>query len=135
MDYLTDKLTRKEHALLTDEQKRKRKRAHLNARMKVYYAKPESIARKKAYKASKLTHFVVYMHSNSSGNIYIGSGWNVRPYRIWDSLRTPNWIAAFKGAIVCIEILGKFDSKKEAHEAEKALIAKIGLDNLVNVLH
>ena len=170
MNYLTDKLTRKEHALLTNEQKKARRKALKIVSNKAYRANPNNKAKKltpkqkarkrelqklrsntlegkakrsspeyrnrqKVYRDAKRTHFVAYKHTNSKGQIYLGAGTNLRPYLLNDSLRTPNWISTYSNDIICIDVLDTFDTKKEARKAERALIAKIGLSNLVNVNH
>ena len=190
MQDLTRKMSRKEHALLTDEQKKARRKAKVKATNKAYNAKPENkdktkardkarqsnpeykarrrelqgLRRKtpegrakkkalweaysakpeikakikvynKAYRASKKTHYVLYKHTNSEGQIYVGCGWNTRPFELRASRRSPDWNKAFLGASICIEILDTFNTKKEARNAERELIQAIGLDNLVNMIN
>ena len=95
--------------------------------------KEAKAARMKANYKSKLTHFVVYMHSNNKGDVYIGEGTNLRPYSF--SNRTNEaWSKHFSRDTVKVEILYKFETKKEAQIKERELIAQIGLNNLVNTL-
>ena len=47
------------------------------------------------YKASLKTHFVVYDHTNSKGDIYIGCGDNLRPYH-FSNRKVKDWIRCFR---------------------------------------
>tara|TARA_R110002049_G_scaffold109688_1_gene258640 strand:+ start:589 stop:1161 length:573 start_codon:yes stop_codon:yes gene_type:complete len=141
------KLRKSPKIVLTKEQKKERKKAYQkkyrsqNKRQsyqkeyqKAYRAKSENIAKNLskniAYRASKNTHYVVYKHTSSEGSIYIGEGWNVRATDFYN--RDEKWKAAFNKETVKVEILHKFDTKKEAESKEAELINEIGIENLVN---
>ena len=84
------------------------------------------------YRAEARTHFVVYKHTNSKGQIYIGCGSNLRPYDF--NNRKGNWKDAFKDDCQ-IHVVAEFKDKESARELEKLMIEYIGLDNLVNKKH
>tara|TARA_R110002049_G_scaffold1524_2_gene11736 strand:- start:53 stop:445 length:393 start_codon:yes stop_codon:yes gene_type:complete len=130
MEDITRRLTLSELSQLTSEQKRERRKA---------YTKPFKDSKQKAniraYYASKKTHYVIYKHTNSEGQMYIGSGWNTRPYKLHKTARSSQWNRAFKGVPLCIEIIDTFNNIEAARASESALIAKIGLNNLVNIRH
>lgn len=86
-------------------------------------------------RAALITHYVVYIHSNDSGDTYIGAGNNIRPYLFQGKNRTSEWRKYFEEDNVNITILRELSSKKEALEYESEIIRKIGLDNLVNLIH
>ena len=75
------------------------------------------------------THFVVYKHTNSKGQIYIGCGSNLRPYDFRNRLN--HWKDAFKDDCQ-IHVVAEFKDKETARELESLMIDTIGLDNLVN---
>ena len=90
-------------------------------------------APKESQKAPKEIKYVLYKHTNSKGDVYIGSGESKRPYGLRDSVRSANWIEAFKGSEVFVEVLNTFNRKWDARIAERQLIQSIGLENLVNI--
>ena len=85
------------------------------------------------YRASLRTHFVVYKHTNSKGDIYIGCGTNLRPHQFKGNDRSKEWHEAFNDDCE-ITIISEFKDKESARELEKSLIQSIGLSNLVNVI-
>ena len=82
------------------------------------------------YNAGRRTHFVVYTHTNSNNQTYIGCGHNLRPYDF--SSRGESWKEAFKDDYE-VTILAKYKNRVDALELERHLIKEIGLDNLINV--
>jgi len=143
------KLTRKEVMALSPEAKAEYQKAIASNRKKSYYRKNKDkiIAYSKSYYQSNrgsiaaksvakyqdsVTHYVVYSHTSLEGQVYIGSGTNLRPY-IFDSVnRRRNWHKVFTKDTVKVEILHKFDTRDEAMIKESELIKSIGLENLVN---
>ena len=81
------------------------------------------------------THYVVYKHTNSKGDVYIGCGTNLRPYEFSTNNRSKEWFNAFHNNDCKIHIISEFKDKKDAKEFEKSLITDIGLDNLINQKH
>ena len=149
MKDITRKMTRAELALLTPEQKYERDRAKnriavskyqsnpinkakQRAYDKAYYAKPEVRAKAKVRHASTTTHYVVYKHTSPEGSVYIGEGANLRATDFHN--REEKWKDAFNKETVKVEILHKFDTKKEAQIKEAELINKIGIENLINTI-
>ena len=147
MEDITRKMTRAEARALTPELKKARRKAYLKA----YNASPERRAAKKnwikdyqtrsdikahrnawnkASRASKKTHYVVYKHTSPEGSIYIGEGSNLRATDFYK--RSDEYKAAFNKDTVKVEILHKFDTKKEAQIKEAELINEIGIENLIN---
>tara|TARA_R110002049_G_C9013405_1_gene550824 strand:- start:92 stop:619 length:528 start_codon:yes stop_codon:yes gene_type:complete len=128
---------RKEYMKVYSKAYQSENKAKIKEHVRAYNAKPGIKERKKAYSdahyASKNTHFVTYKHTNSKGDIYLGSGTNHRPYRLHNSVRSTDWIATYSDSIICIDVLDTFDTKQKARKAERDLISQIGLSNLVNV--
>jgi len=91
-------------------------------------------AKDKAYYKGLTTSFVVYRHSNDSGDLYIGSGTNLRPYQMNQCNRNANWHKSFNKDTVKVEILHTYSTKTEAQAKESELIKSIGLSNLVNII-
>jgi len=83
------------------------------------------------YRAEKKTHFVVYKHTNSKGNVYIGCGTNLRPYEFYNRQRSKAWHESFDNECE-VTILTRYKDIESARELETHLIQTIGLDNLVN---
>ena len=102
-------------------------------RAKYYAENKETLKERQAkWRANSITHFVVYAHTNSKGNIYIGCGSNIRPYDFHNG-RSKEWRKAFDNECE-IKILGEFKYKKQALTKEKELINAFGLNNLVNAI-
>tara|TARA_R110001606_G_scaffold35259_2_gene102708 strand:+ start:327 stop:710 length:384 start_codon:yes stop_codon:yes gene_type:complete len=76
------------------------------------------------------THFTVYKHTNSKGDVYIGSGNNLRPYNFVN--RSKSWIEAFKNDCT-VSIVSEFKDRECARELEALMISEIGLKNLINI--
>ena len=123
----------------TEEERKEAKRiaqAKWNAKNKEYNAKyrakhyAENKEAIKEYHAEKTTHFVVYKHTNSKGDLYIGCGNNLRPYLF--SNRKRNWKDAFNSDCQ-IHVIAEFKDRETARELESLMIEEIGLDNLVNI--
>ena len=89
-------------------------------------------AKDKAYYKGLTTSFVVYRHSNDLGDLYIGSGTNLRPRQMNQCNRNANWHKSFSKDTVKVEILHTYSTKAEALSKERELIESIGLNNLVN---
>jgi len=89
-------------------------------------------ASSRAWQEANTTHYVTYKHTNKAGDVYIGSGHNLRPYVKNSSSRSKAWIKAFSNGFE-IEILKEFSNKEDALRYESELINKIGLESLVNV--
>jgi len=96
---------------------------------KIYY-KANKEQRKARYKSS-ITHYVAYKHTNDKGDVYIGSGSNLRPYEKGGNGRGKNWKEAFSDGCTTT-ILKRFNTLKDARVYEQFFINRIGLDNLVN---
>jgi len=93
----------------------------------------EKISKKKRNDyLNSITHYVVYMHTNNKGDVYIGSGTNLRPTQVVNS-RGSKWIESFSNGFD-VSVLAEFKSKDEASQLETYIIKEIGLDNLVNTL-
>ena len=88
------------------------------------------LSQMREYSKCRITHYVTYKHTNKSGDVYIGSGSNIRPY-IKANRKKGNWMKAFSDGFE-IEILKKFSNIDDARAYERQLINEIGLDNLVN---
>ena len=91
-------------------------------------------AKDKAYYKGLTTSFVVYRHSNDSGDLYIGSGTNLRPRQMNQCNRNANWHKSFSKDTVKVEVLHTYSTKAEALSKERELIESIGLNNLVNII-
>lgn len=112
-------------------------RAKNKDKVKEYHAKwyaKNKEARKEQmskYITDKITHFVTYAHTNSKGDVYIGSGTNLRPYQFSSNGRSIAWHEAFSSDCQ-ITILAEFKDKEQAMELEAILIDEHNLDTLVN---
>lgn len=87
--------------------------------------------RRARYNASLRTHFVTYTHTNTKGDVYIGSGTNLRPYQFNSNSRSTAWHEAFSSDCQ-ITILAEFKDKEQARDLEAILIDEHNLDTLVN---
>ena len=76
----------------------------------------------------RIDSYVVYEHYSGSLK-YIGEGTSLRPKQKYG--RSQNWHRAFSGGFE-INILARFDTKKEAKKYEAQLIKKTGIENLIN---
>lgn len=107
--------------------------------IKEYKAKynAENKEAKKEYDAKHYadvrTHYAVYKHTNSKGDVYIGCGSNLRPYDFNVSSRSKAWHEAFDNDCQ-IHVLAEFKDRETARELESLMIEEIGLDNLVNII-
>jgi len=128
--YAKNNEDKKEYQAKYDAENKKAKKEY-NAKYKA--KNKETIKEYHAkYRASLITHFVVYAHTNSKGDVYIGCGDNLRPYKFKGNNRSKDWHKAFDNECE-IKILGEFKNKKQALTKEKELINAFGLNNLVNV--
>ena len=93
--------------------------------------KEASKERKAKWYANKKTRFVVYTHTNSKGQIYIGSGNSLRPYHFYGNQRSREWHEAFDNDCQ-VTILTKYKDKYSAKELESYLIKENRGDNLIN---
>ena len=75
--------------------------------------------------------FYVYTHTNSKGDLYIGSGNKIRPNQLTECSRSKYWIKAFKEDCT-VKIIRKFNTKEDAKNLEYNMIRAIGLNNLIN---
>lgn len=73
--------------------------------------------------------FYVYTHTNSKGDLYIGSGNKRRPYIL--NRRNSNWLDSFKNDCT-VKIIREFKTREDARLLESNMIRAIGLNNLVN---
>ena len=125
----------------TDEERKEAKRIrqakyyaknkeNLYKYQKEYKSKNRDIVSKKArdYNNSK---FYVYTHTNSKGELYIGSGNKSRPIDFYHNTRSKNWIEAFKEECT-VKVIREFDNKEDALNLEFNMIRAIGLNNLIN---
>ncbi len=107
------------------------------------FLKRERIRDRKRYEKRKLSRLdynlniqkkyrseqVVYTHTNSKGDMYIGSGGKYRPYNL--KVRSAKWFEFFKNDCK-INIIKECKTKEEARQLESKMIQSIGLKNLVN---
>ena len=77
------------------------------------------------------SRFYVYTHSNSKGDLYIGSGNRRRPKQLSNDTRSKYWIEAFDNDCK-VKIIREFETKVEAKELESLIIDTIGIENLIN---
>lgn len=75
--------------------------------------------------------FYVYTHTNTKGDLYIGSGHKYRPNQKSKARRSSNWWEAFKDGCE-VNIIAEFKDKTTARELERLIIEEVGLSNLVN---
>ena len=99
----------------------------INERKKANYLKNKDSISEKYY--NSITKYVVYKHTNSKGEIYIGSGNNHRPNYFRN--RPEAWVNAFKDECE-VTIIAEFTDRNEAFLAEEKILRDIGLDNLIN---
>ena len=111
---------------------REANKANQKAYNKAYNAKPENKSKAKALYDSKITHYIVYSHTSPEGLLYYGEGTNLRATDFHN--RNEEWNKAFNKETVKVDILYKFDTKKEAEIKEAELINKIGIENLINTI-
>ena len=124
----------KELKAASDKRYRDSHKEQLKVSKKLYSEKNKDRISKKHRQdyLNSITHYVVYMHTNKKGDIYIGSGTNLRPSQVVNS-RGSKWIDCFSSGFD-ISIIAEFESKEEASQLETYFIKQIGLDNLVNTL-
>lgn len=124
----------KELKAASDKRYRESHKEQLSESSKVYRElNKDKIAEKKRKDyLESIKCYVVYMHTNKKGDMYIGSGTNLRPSQVVNS-RGSKWIDSFSSGFD-ISIIAEFESKEEASQLETYIIKEIGLDNLVNTL-
>lgn len=83
----------------------------------------------KEYQIKYRSEQVVYTHTNSKGEVYIGSGGKYRPYNM--KIRSKAWFKAFKNDCV-VKVIRAFNNAEDARRLEKSMINCIGLENLIN---
>tara|TARA_R110001606_G_scaffold35259_1_gene102705 strand:- start:40 stop:450 length:411 start_codon:yes stop_codon:yes gene_type:complete len=121
---------RKEARRIWSAKWRAKNKDNLSKYQKEYKDKNRDLVSKKAreYNNSK---FYVYTHTNSKGDLYIGSGNKSRSIDFHSSTRSKYWIEAFKEKCI-VEIIREFNTKEEALSLEFNMIRAIGLNNLIN---
>ena len=75
--------------------------------------------------------FYVYKHTNSKGDVYIGSGNKSRPNDFYHNTRSKSWLDCFSEEC-SVTIISEHKTKKESLIAESLEIDRAGLDNLIN---
>ena len=116
---------------IRDREKARKSTPEYRVKERANKSRLEYRLRERELKNAKITHFVVYMHTNKSGDVYIGEGNNLRPNVIGN--RHKEWKKVFNRDNLKIDILYTFETKLEAQIKEMELIAQIGLNNLVNI--
>jgi hypothetical protein len=124
----------KELKAASDKRYRESHKEQLSESKKAYRElNKDKIAKKKRQDyLSSITSYVVYIHTNNKGDVYVGSGTNLRPSQVSNS-RGSKWIESFSNGFNT-SVLAEFESKQEASQLETYIIKEIGLDNLVNTL-
>ncbi len=119
----------KYYANRTPEQKAKE-----NEKARIYQAKRRELNKDKVNALRNdwvNSVFYVYKHTNSKGDIYIGSGNKSRPNDFYHNTRSKSWLDCFSKECN-VTIISEHKTKKESIIAESLEIDKIGLQNLVN---
>ena len=84
--------------------------------------------------AEKTTHYVTYTHTNTQGDVYIGSGTNLRPYQFNSKSRSVAWHDAFSNDCE-ITIIAEFKDREDAFNLECKMIEETGINNLINKIN
>tara|TARA_R110002153_G_C12951202_1_gene458686 strand:- start:80 stop:505 length:426 start_codon:yes stop_codon:yes gene_type:complete len=119
-----------------EEAKRRASRSPEKLRIDKEWRKDYYQRTKERQKESNKTYvnsiYYVYSHTNSKGDIYIGSGNRARPNNLRE--RESHWVDTFSNECI-VKILSEFKNREDAYIEEDRIIKQIGLHNLINKKH